>query len=263
MITSAVMVQITTVSMNGSSSETKPSVIGSLVRTAECAIAAEPTPASFENAARRKPWISAPTMPPATPSPVKAPAKIWPKAHPIWSACIRMMTSAASTYMTPMKGTTFSVTRAMDFRPPTITANTMPAKTKPVIQPGIIPDNAQQSAACAWLAWNMLPPPNAPRIQKIENSTARILPPGRPSSAKPFGHVIHRTTRNGAVFGYSLRYFTPSVHSVNFDAMPSRPATIIQNVAPGPPIPMATATPAMLPKTNGARQVRWQAPESG
>ena len=33
-------------------------MIGSLVRTAECAIAAEPTPASFENAARRKPWIS-------------------------------------------------------------------------------------------------------------------------------------------------------------------------------------------------------------
>ena len=67
-MTSAVMVQITTVSMNGSSSETKPSVIGSLVRTAEWAMAAEPTPASFENAARLKPWISAPTTPPATPS---------------------------------------------------------------------------------------------------------------------------------------------------------------------------------------------------
>ena len=79
MITSAVMVQITTVSMNGSSSDTKPSVIGSLVRTAEWAMAAEPTPASFEKAARLKPWISAPTMPPAMPSPVKAPAKIWPR----------------------------------------------------------------------------------------------------------------------------------------------------------------------------------------
>ena len=83
-ITSAVMVQITTVSMKGSSSETTPSVTGSLVRTAECAMAAEPTPASLEKAARLKPWISAPTSPPATPSPVKAPAKIWPKAQPIW-----------------------------------------------------------------------------------------------------------------------------------------------------------------------------------
>ena len=76
-MTSAVMVQITTVSMKGSSSETTPSVMGSLVRTAECAMAAEPTPASLEKAARRKPWISAPTRPPATPRPVKAPAKIW------------------------------------------------------------------------------------------------------------------------------------------------------------------------------------------
>ena len=77
MITSAVMVQMTTVSMNGSSSDTKPSVTGSLVRTALWAIAAEPMPASFEKAARRKPWIRAPMAPPTTPSLVKAPAKIW------------------------------------------------------------------------------------------------------------------------------------------------------------------------------------------
>ena len=38
-MTSAVIVQITTVSMKGSCSATSPSVIGSLVRTAECAIA--------------------------------------------------------------------------------------------------------------------------------------------------------------------------------------------------------------------------------
>ena len=75
-MTSAVIVQITTVSMNGSSKDTKPSVIGSLVLTAECAIAADPTPASFEKAARLKPCIKAPTIPPATPSPVKAPVKI-------------------------------------------------------------------------------------------------------------------------------------------------------------------------------------------
>ena len=96
-MTSAVIVQITTVSMKGSRSDTKPSVIGSFVFTAECAIAAEPTPASFENAARLKPWISAPTMPPATPRPVKAPSKICPNAQPIWSALTIRMTSAVST----------------------------------------------------------------------------------------------------------------------------------------------------------------------
>jgi len=31
------------------------------------------------------------------------------------------------------------------------------------------------------------------------------------------------------------------------DAMPSRPVTHIQNSAPGPPTPMAVATPTMLP----------------
>src|SRR5690606_2541095 len=48
-IVSAVMVQTTTVSMNGSSSATRPSVDGFFVFTAECAIGAEPRPASFEN----------------------------------------------------------------------------------------------------------------------------------------------------------------------------------------------------------------------
>ena len=52
MITKAVIVQITTVSMNGSSSATMPSLTGSSVLAAEWAIAAEPIPASFENTAR-------------------------------------------------------------------------------------------------------------------------------------------------------------------------------------------------------------------
>jgi hypothetical protein len=63
-ITSAVIVQITTVSMNGSSSATMPSRTGYFGRAAECAIAAEPTPASFENAARRNPVTSTPMKPP-------------------------------------------------------------------------------------------------------------------------------------------------------------------------------------------------------
>ena len=50
-ITKAVIVQTTTVSINGSNKATNPSDAGYFVFTAECAIAAEPTPASFENAA--------------------------------------------------------------------------------------------------------------------------------------------------------------------------------------------------------------------
>ena len=51
------------------------------------------------------------------------------------------------------------------------------------------------------------------------------------------------TEPSGAV----RRNSTPSVHSANFVDIPSRPAAISQKVAPGPPVEMATATPAMLP----------------
>ena len=72
----AVIVQMTMVSMNGSSSETNPSVEGSFVFTAECAIDAEPMPASLENAARWNPTMRTPTMPPDTPSGENAPETI-------------------------------------------------------------------------------------------------------------------------------------------------------------------------------------------
>ncbi len=75
-MTSAVIVQTTTVSINGSNKATKPSDAGYFVFTAECAIAAEPTPASFENAALWKPIISTPNNPPEIPLGLKAPSQI-------------------------------------------------------------------------------------------------------------------------------------------------------------------------------------------
>ena len=97
MMTSAVIVQITTVSMKGSRSDTNPSVIGSRVLTAEWAMAADPTPASFEKAARRKPWMSAPTTPPAMPVSVKAPRRISPNAQRIMSACASRISRLTTT----------------------------------------------------------------------------------------------------------------------------------------------------------------------
>ena len=58
------MVQITTVSMKGSSRATNPSEAENLVFTAECAIEADPAPASLEKAARRNPMSSTPMTPP-------------------------------------------------------------------------------------------------------------------------------------------------------------------------------------------------------
>ena len=56
--------QITTVSIKGSKSATNPSLAEYFVFTAECAIEAEPAPASFENAALLKPTIRTPITPP-------------------------------------------------------------------------------------------------------------------------------------------------------------------------------------------------------
>ena len=82
-----------------------------------------------------------------------------------------------------MKGTTFSVTRAIDRMPPTITAKTTAASASPVTHAGT-PKTALIWLA-AWLAWNMLPPPIAPSTHKTANSAASGRPNGRPRSANP------------------------------------------------------------------------------
>ena len=100
--TSAVMVTMTIVSMNGSSSATTPSETGSSVLAAACAIGAEPCPASFENRPRRTPHMSvtrnAPTPVPATPAVgLKASRKMIAKVPGTWSRFRMMMIMAAVT----------------------------------------------------------------------------------------------------------------------------------------------------------------------
>ena len=51
--------------MKGSKSATRPSEAGYFVLTAECAIDAEPAPASLEKAARLNPVIKTPKRPPS------------------------------------------------------------------------------------------------------------------------------------------------------------------------------------------------------
>jgi hypothetical protein len=58
------MVQITIVSINGSSKATKPSDAEYFVLTAECAMDAEPAPASLEKAALLNPMTRTPIKPP-------------------------------------------------------------------------------------------------------------------------------------------------------------------------------------------------------
>ena len=47
--------------------------------------------------------------------------------------------------------------------------------------------------------------------------------------------------------GKNSRYLTDKVTSVNFKVIPKKPAIIIQNAAPAPPMEMAIETAAILP----------------
>ena len=96
-MTRAVMVQTTTVSINGSSNATIPSLTGSSVFAAEWAMAAEPSPASLEKTARRKPMMMTPIMPPVIPSGEKAPCQIAAKAAGIASKFNARISKAVST----------------------------------------------------------------------------------------------------------------------------------------------------------------------
>ena len=69
----AVIEQTMIVSINGPSIATKPSLTGSVVFAAPCAIVSVPVPASLENIPRRTPIIiMLPSAPPETALPVKA-----------------------------------------------------------------------------------------------------------------------------------------------------------------------------------------------
>ena len=63
-IINPVSVHTTTVSINGSSKATMPSLTGSWVLAAEWAMAADPAPASLEKQARLAPMTKTPKKPP-------------------------------------------------------------------------------------------------------------------------------------------------------------------------------------------------------
>ena len=100
--TSAVIVQMTIVSMNGSSSATTPSDTGSSVLAAAWAMGAEPWPASLEKRPRLTPHIivtsTAPTPVPATPAEgLKASRTMSASVAGIWPTFMPRMSSAALT----------------------------------------------------------------------------------------------------------------------------------------------------------------------
>src|SRR5690606_22522045 len=94
--TNAVNVHTTTVSIKGSSKATKPSEGGLLVFAVLWAMAAEPTPASLEKAARWNPMTNTPKMPPFSAEGLNAPSKMAEKAGPMFWMFIMMTAKAAN-----------------------------------------------------------------------------------------------------------------------------------------------------------------------
>jgi len=93
----------------------------------------------------------------------------------------------------------------MDFIPPTITTKTSAGKNDTGNPTWIGAYDLSKFAHGAWFAWNMLPPPSAPKIQNTANRPAKNLPPGMPLSRKTFRNVIHWTARHALPSLYSLR----------------------------------------------------------
>ena len=73
-----------------------------------------------------------------------------------------------------MKGTSFSVTEAMRFSPPTMTRAARTMSTTPVTTGGMEKDAFMLAAM--ELIWLMLPMPKLARTQKQLNSTASTAP---------------------------------------------------------------------------------------
>ena len=136
-----------------------------------------------------------------------------------------------------MPGTSRDVATPTRLMPPRITAPTKTVAIRPVTV------RSTSHSACnrpaSWLAWNRGKQPTMPQTANIR---ARGLNPGpSPVSIKYMGPPCAMPSSS------CLRYMQASVQVKNLVHMPSRPATHIQNMAPGPPMLMAIATPAILP----------------
>ena len=160
-----------------------------------------------------------------------------------------------------MNGTITVATRAMRLMPPSITTPTIRAMAQPksrrytrtlsspsqppraVAKPlvsiasGVV--KVVIRASVNWLAFIMHRVPKRPATAKKRASGVHFLP--RPCSIMCIGPPW------GAPVSSRPLYIMASTPSWYFVAMPTSALTHIQNIAPGPPMTSAMATPAMLP----------------
>ena len=134
MITIAVKVQTSIVSINGPNIATKPSRIGSSFLDWPWYIGALPKPASLENIALRTPIITRPQKPPvAADFKFQASVKIIFKEGNIISEFKAITTNTATKYNATIKGTIAEATFAIFVNPPNITNEVIIAKIIPIV----------------------------------------------------------------------------------------------------------------------------------
>jgi len=147
-----------------------------------------------------------------------------------------------------MAGTSLPATEPIRLIPPMITIPTMIAMMIPV---AILGTPKYPSVRPATLHdWNMFPPVKAEIMSVMQKKKPTILASGFQNP--PFLPMTFSTTHIAPPWGLSassvFRYIMVSVISTVLRAMPKNPTIHIQRSAPGPPAPIASATPPMLPR---------------
>ncbi len=124
--------------------------------------------------------MTEPAAPPAAASREKARVKMDANTGPIMEMLEKKMTTEPTMYRMTMKGTIFSVTEAMRFKPPSTTSPARMTTAMPVTQVGM--PNTSCMLPEMELIWVILPMPKEARKQNTENSTAST----RPMVLQPF-----------------------------------------------------------------------------
>ena len=148
--------------------------------------------------------------------------------------------------MITILGTSFSAVLLIRFKPPNMTTAVIATKTKPMQRLDIkltsIPFGTSKISLIACFSWLTLKTGNAPiNAHTLKNTASGFHDLPKPSIIKYIGPPCILPTLSLPL------YITASVQVKNFVDIPIIALIHIQNMAPGPPIFIATATPAMFP----------------
>ena len=189
-----------------------------------------------------------PAAPPAMLFNPKAPSIIIFSTSGSFARNIYITAAAAIIYTALITGTILPAAEHIPFAPPLSTiymsaAVIMPAIsfTRPICSPKPSAPAAEAAASASVFDCTMLPQAREAKSANTENAAASGHAP------LPMPSTIQYMVPPALSFPPPGRYLIAISASAYLVAMPSMPLIHSQNIAPGPPIAIAPATPAMLP----------------